>query len=177
MQVQPRRSLIVRPGASRSRYHGFPLGVSLTDRQRSRPYTALDYAAGAPLLPGRAETDGWDSMPDDSTTVGSLRAAMRQFVAARDWEGFHSPKNLAMSIAIEAAELMEHFQWYTPEESAARLQEPHIRAAVADEIADVLLYCLSLANATGIDLADAVVAKLDRNEGRFPVESVRGRLG
>lgn len=116
-------------------------------------------------------------MPDDVTTVGALREAMRSFVEARDWRSFHTPKNLAMSIAIEAAELMEHFQWYSIEESAARLADPAERAAVGEEIADVLLYCLSFANATGIDLSDAILAKTARNEGRFPVDRVRGRLG
>jgi dCTP diphosphatase len=116
-------------------------------------------------------------MLDDTTTVGALREAMRHFVAARDWQQYHTPKNLSMSIAIEAAELMEHFQWYSPDECADRLQHAGVRAAVADELADVLLYCLSLANALDIDVSTAVLAKTARNEERFPVERVRGRLG
>lgn len=115
---------------------------------------------------------------DGATTVGDLRAAVAAFVAERDWEQYHTPKNLAMSIAIEAAEIMEHFQWYGLEESAARLaQDDAERAEVADELADVLIYCLSFANATGIDLSAAVLAKLERNQGRFPAARVRGRLG
>jgi NTP pyrophosphatase (non-canonical NTP hydrolase) len=82
-----------------------------------------------------------------------------------------------MSIAIEAAEIMEHFQWYTPEEATARMADPQIHAEVADELADVLIYCLSLANSAGIGVSDAVLRKLARNETRFPVEVVRGRLG
>jgi NTP pyrophosphatase (non-canonical NTP hydrolase) len=115
---------------------------------------------------------------DDAITVGALRAAVAAFVAERDWEQFHTPKNLAMSIAIEAAEIMEHFQWYGLEESALRLaQNDAERAGVADELADVLIYCLSFANAAGIDLSAAVLAKLDRNQERFPTAHVRGRLG
>jgi NTP pyrophosphatase (non-canonical NTP hydrolase) len=124
--------------------------------------------------PSRA---GTGERADDATTVGGLRAAVAAFVAERDWEQFHTPKNLAMSIAIEAAEIMEHFQWYGLDESAARLaQDPAERTAVADELADVVIYCLSLANAAGIDVSAAVLAKLDRNQERFPAERVRGRL-
>lgn len=114
---------------------------------------------------------------DDTTTVGTLRAAVDAFVAERDWYVYHTPKNLAMSIAIEAAEIMEHFQWHDAAASADRLNDPEVRAEVADELADVLIYCLSFANTTGIDVSQAILAKLERNQGRFPVERVRGRLG
>ena len=114
---------------------------------------------------------------DDLITVGDLKNATRRFVDAREWNGFHSPKNLAMSIAIEAAEIMEHFQWFSVEESRARLEDADERAAVADELADVLIYMFSFANSADIDLSDAVLKKLDRNETRFPIERVRGRLG
>ncbi len=112
---------------------------------------------------------------DEQVTVGALRVAVDTFVGARDWYQFHTPKNLAMSIAIEAAEIMEHFQWLTVEESSALMRDPKQRAEVADELADVLIYCLSLANSTGIDISEAIQAKLARNEKRFPVEEVRGR--
>lgn len=114
---------------------------------------------------------------DDTTTVGALRSAVDKFVSERDWYVFHTPKNLAMSIAIEAAEIMEHFQWHDADASVDRLNDPEVRAEVADELADVLIYCLSFANTTGIDVSQAVLAKLERNQGRFPVERVRGRLG
>lgn len=117
------------------------------------------------------------SAVDDLTTVGDLRIAVHDFVERRDWYQFHTPKNLAMSVAIEAAEIMEHFQWLTPDESAAAMTDPDIRYAVGDELADVVIYCLSFANSTGIDIASAVMAKLERNELRFPAERVRGRLG
>lgn len=114
---------------------------------------------------------------DDQTTVGALRTAVHQFMDARDWHQYHSPKNLSMSIAIEAAEIMEHFQWYTTAQSVALVQDAAKRAEVADELADVLIYCLSFANNAGIDVSDAIMRKLTRNETRFPVERVRGNLG
>lgn len=116
-------------------------------------------------------------MSDEETTVAELRRAMAAFVDRRDWQQYHTPKNLAMSIAIESAELMEHFQWYSAEEAAARLTEPSVRAAITEELADILMYCLSFANVTAIDMAEAIRAKMARNELRFPVERVRGKLG
>jgi dCTP diphosphatase len=83
---------------------------------------------------------GRNMLTDTNTTIGELRQAVEQFVAARQWERYHTPKNLAMSIAIEAAELMEHFQWSTDEEGARLLQDPAAHAEVADELADVVLY-------------------------------------
>ncbi len=112
---------------------------------------------------------------DEQTTFAELRAAVARFVAARAWQNFHTPKHLAMSIAIEAAEIMEHFQWLSVEESTALLQDTTKRAEVADELADVLIYCLSFANHAGIDISQAIRAKLDRNETRFPVAEVKGR--
>ncbi|MBT3602443.1 MAG: nucleotide pyrophosphohydrolase [Candidatus Latescibacteria bacterium] len=108
-------------------------------------------------------------MADQETTVDDLREAVKKFVSARNWEGFHNPKNLAMSIAIEAAEIMEHFQWGTIEEGKALMTGDEARAEVADELADVMIYCLSFANATGIDVSEAILKKLARNEGRFPI--------
>ncbi len=113
---------------------------------------------------------------DTQTTVGSLRQAVAAFVDARDWQPFHSPKNLSMSIAIEAAELMEHFQWLTTKESRDAVQEPGERAAVADELADIVIYCLSLSNALDLDISSAVMGKLQTNEHRYPADEFRGRF-
>ncbi|MBL9123439.1 MAG: nucleotide pyrophosphohydrolase, partial [Planctomycetaceae bacterium] len=88
---------------------------------------------------------------DDRATVAELRALVRQFVDERDWQQFHTPKNLAMSLAIEAAELMEHFQWLTPDEVQRAAAEPATRTAVGEELADVLCYALALANTLGLD--------------------------
>jgi NTP pyrophosphatase (non-canonical NTP hydrolase) len=100
---------------------------------------------------------------------------VQAFVDERDWRQFHTPKNLAMSLAIEAAELMEHFQWLTVDESIARGRDPSRRGDIADEIADVGCYLLSLANALDIDLSEAIVSKLERNAVKYPVEEFRGR--
>jgi NTP pyrophosphatase (non-canonical NTP hydrolase) len=113
---------------------------------------------------------------DTQTTVGALRQAVAGFVNARDWQPFHGPKNLTMSIAIEAAELMEHFQWLTTEQARDAVSEPAERAAVADELADILIYCLSLSNALDLDISSAVLGKLQTNEHRYPVDQFRGRF-
>jgi dCTP diphosphatase len=114
-------------------------------------------------------------MTDDSTTLADLKRRMAAFVAVRDWQKFHRPKNLAMSMAIEAAELMEHFQWLTPEEADAALADPATREQVADELSDVLAFLLSLANCAGLDLAAAFEAKMLKNEQKYPPELVRGQ--
>lgn len=114
---------------------------------------------------------------DQQTTVAALRTDVANFVAARQWEQYHTPKNLAMSIAIEAAEIMEHFQWCTLDEAITMMEDDVRRAEVADELADVIIYCLSFANSAGIDVSAAVKAKLERNETRFPAEQVRKKLG
>jgi dCTP diphosphatase len=113
---------------------------------------------------------------DAQTTVGALRRAVASFVDARDWQPFHSPKNLSMSIAIEAAELMERFQWLTTEEAQAAGEDPAEQAAVADELADIVIYCLSLSNALDLDISSAVLGKLQTNEHRYPADEFRGRF-
>jgi dCTP diphosphatase len=113
---------------------------------------------------------------DAETTVGALREAVAAFVDARDWHAYHGPKNLSMSIAIEAAELMERFQWLTTEEAQATVEDPAERAAVADELADIVIYCLSLGNALDLDVSAAVLEKLQTNEHRYPADEFRGRF-
>ena len=116
-------------------------------------------------------------MPDAETTVARLRDLVEDFVARRDWHPFHTPKNLSMSLAIEAAELMEHFQWLTAEQSRAVTGQPDKLAEVCEELADVLCYALALANELGIDLSSAIQAKLAKNERKYPAEEYRGRFG
>jgi len=116
-------------------------------------------------------------MPDRETTVARLRELVEDFVARRDWHQFHTPKNLAMSLAIEAAELMEHFQWLTAEQSCAVVGEPKKLAEVSEELADVLCYALAMANELGIDLSAAIQAKLAKNEQKYPADQYRGRFG
>ena len=108
---------------------------------------------------------------DHETTLQDLKSAVKKFIVDRNWESFHNPKNVAMSIAIEAAEIMEHFQWISIPEGCEKMQDPESRAEVADELALVMIYCLSFANETGIDVSEAIKLKLDRNELRFPAEN------
>jgi NTP pyrophosphatase (non-canonical NTP hydrolase) len=115
------------------------------------------------------------AMPDSTTTVATLREAMARFVAERDWEQFHSPKNLAMALAAEAAELMEHFLWIDNDASRALIRDPRQRAPIADEIADVAGVVFALCNALGLDLSDVVADKMARNVLKYPVEKCRGR--
>jgi dCTP diphosphatase len=114
-------------------------------------------------------------MSDADETVDQLRRAVQAFVDERDWRQFHTPKNLAMSLAIEAAELMEHFQWLSIEESTARGRDRASREEIADEIADVCCYLLSLVNVLELDLSAAVRSKLVKNAAKYPVETSRGR--
>lgn len=106
---------------------------------------------------------------DTQTTISQLREAIGGFVSERSWQRYHSPKNLALSIAIEAAELVERFQWCSAEESVALVKDAQVCALVADELADVTIYCLALANQADIDLSAAILSKLERNVDRFPV--------
>jgi dCTP diphosphatase len=114
---------------------------------------------------------------DADTPLAELRNAVRQFVAARAWEKFHTPKNLAMSVVIEAAELMEHVQWLEPREAWLIANDPGKKQAVAEEIADVFSYLLALCNVLDLDLTQATLAKLRKNEAKYPVEQFRGRSG
>lgn len=113
---------------------------------------------------------------DAATTVADLRQLMRAFVAERDWEQFHTPKNLAMSLAIEAAEVMECFQWVDTAESQRRGADPAHREPIAEELADVLCYLLSLANALDLDLSAAMRRKLVKNAVKYPAGEFRGRF-
>lgn len=102
---------------------------------------------------------------------------VRRFVDDRDWKQFHSPKNLSMALSIEAAELMEHFQWLTVEKSRTVREDPERLQAVKEELADVVCYALALANELDIDLTDAMRSKMRKNEEKYPIESYRGRYG
>lgn len=105
-------------------------------------------------------------------TLDDLKLALRDFARARDWEPFHTPKNLAMALIVETAELVEHFQWLTPEQSlqldAAKREE------VRQELADNLIYLTRLADILGIDLLDAAFAKIAINAAKYPADKARG---
>ena len=103
----------------------------------------------------------------------ALRDMLRKFVAERDWDKFHSPKNLAMALSVEASELLEHFQWLTEEQS--RRLAPEKLAQVRDEMADVLVYLVRLADKLDVDLLDAAAKKIEKNALKYPADKVRGK--
>ena len=114
-------------------------------------------------------------MADQTTVVAMLRDAMAQFVAEREWQPFHSPKNLAMALSVEAAELMEHFLWIDNDASRAEMRDPIKKEMAADEIADVACLVFALCNALDLDLSDTVQRKMAKNVLKYPVEKCRGR--
>jgi len=105
-------------------------------------------------------------------TMHELTLALRQFASDRDWEQFHAPKNLAMALMVEAGELAEHFQWLTPAQSETLSSTQ--QAEVADELADVFLYLLRLADRLDVNLVVAARAKMIKNAQKYPAEQVRG---
>jgi len=107
--------------------------------------------------------------------LADLTAKILAFRDARDWQQFHRPNQLATAISIEAAELQEHFLWKSPEQIQAHLDDPKKFAALSEEVADVLIYGLLLANELGIDPAQAITEKLAKNDAKYTVEKARGR--
>ena len=107
--------------------------------------------------------------------IPSLTTRIRTFAQARDWGQFHTPKNLAMALSVEVAELTEHFQWLTTDEARALKDNPEAKAELESEVADIAIYLLRLADVLEIDVASAIRAKMEENEKRFPVHRARGR--
>lgn len=114
---------------------------------------------------------------DNTTTLEDLKNVVAEFVAERDWQQFHSPKNISMAMAIEAAELMEHFQWISMQASREIVSEPDKVQAVSEEISDVLCYLLAISNELGIDLASSLQNKMIKNRLKYPAEEYQGRYG
>jgi len=110
--------------------------------------------------------------PPAPDVLADLRLKLRRFATERDWDQFHSPKNLAMALSVEAAELLEHFQWLSDAESSAL--SPETRSKVAEELADVLLYLIRLADKLNVDLAIAASEKLKINAAKYPADKARG---
>ena len=106
--------------------------------------------------------------------IEALQTALREFAREREWEQFHSPKNLAAALSVEAAELLEHFQWLT--EAQSRDLPGDKREQVAEELADVLIYALQLSDKLGIDPVDAAWRKMEANDRKYPVERAKGRI-
>jgi NTP pyrophosphatase (non-canonical NTP hydrolase) len=109
-----------------------------------------------------------------SDEIHSLLLELRKFAQERDWDQFHSPKNLASALSVEAAELLEHFQWLTEEQS--RVLSNDKKAAVSQELADVFLYLLNLSDKLGIDLILAAKRKIEINAAKYPVERAKGSM-
>ncbi len=113
-------------------------------------------------------------MNDADTCLQEIKDRVLAFAKEREWEQFHSPKNLSMAISAEAAELMEHFLWQSPEQSHTDVEAANLRAKVEEELADVLIFAIEFANVTGIDIAAIIEAKMKRNAEKYPVEKARG---
>lgn len=107
-------------------------------------------------------------MNPPNSSIRDMQAQVAEFVADRHWQRYHTPKNLAMALAVEAAELMEHFQWLSPEESVVVREDEARKEAVGEEICDVLAYALSLAEALRLDLAAAFEKKMRKNAIKYP---------
>ncbi|MDD5099076.1 MAG: nucleotide pyrophosphohydrolase [Candidatus Colwellbacteria bacterium] len=114
-------------------------------------------------------------MKDYDITLQEIKSRIKQFIKERDWEQFHSPKNISMSIAIEAAELMEHFQWLTIEQSKQLLKNKKKREEIEDELADIAIYIIDFCNLFNIDIGKSIVRKLDKSAKKYPVYLVKGK--
>lgn len=112
----------------------------------------------------------------NSITIQQLKRDIEKFVKERNWEQFHSPKNLSMSLSIEAAELMEHFQWTNTVDEAVRvLKDKRKRSEVEDEVADIAIYLIDFCNLHNVDLEKAIVKKMQKNVKKYPVKMVKGK--
>jgi len=112
---------------------------------------------------------------DSDTTVEELKERIRKFILERDWEKYHNPKDLAEAICIEAGELLEIFQWTSTQESSSWKNVPSKSKRIREELADVFIYCLSMANVMGIDVTETVTSKIKRNEEKYPIEKFYGK--
>lgn len=111
---------------------------------------------------------------DQSITLAALKKRVKKFVDDRDWAKYHNPKDVAVSITIEAAELIEIFQWVKDSEQDKITRDSAKMQKLKDELADVMIYCVSLANVLDIDIGQAVLQKIAKNEGKYPVNRIKG---
>lgn len=112
---------------------------------------------------------------DAEFSLQELKDQIKSFAVERDWEQFHTPKNLSMAIAAEAAELMEHFLWMGSGESSKLMRDESKRKLIAEEVADVLIFCLEFANIAQMDVATIIQEKMQSNALKYPVEKAKGR--
>ncbi len=115
-------------------------------------------------------------MSDERTTIGELRFLIDSFVDERDWQQFHSPKNLSMSISIESSELMELFQWLSLEEAKEVMKAGETRENAIDEIADIIIYAIAFCNRNNIDISNAIKQKMEKNIKKYPVDKFKGHF-
>ena len=115
-------------------------------------------------------------MSDKATIIEELKTLIESFVDERDWKQFHSPKNLSMSISIEASELMELFQWLSLDEAKEVMKEGELREHAIDEIADVMIYALAFCQRNNIDVSYAIKQKMEKNMKKYPVEKFKGNF-
>ena len=106
--------------------------------------------------------------------IHGIQEELKEFAEAREWGRFHSPKNLAIALAVEASELLEHFQWLTDDESRTLADRPEDHAAVVEELADVMIYLIQLAGQLNVNLEQAVADKMRKNAEKYPVDLARG---
>ena len=111
---------------------------------------------------------------DNKTSISKLRQLAQDFVDERDWNKYHNPKDLAISIAIEAAELMELFQWMGQIEMEKMAEDDDNLLRIREELAEVVILCLNMCNTLGIDLSQAIVEKIEKNKAKYPAELVKG---
>jgi len=117
-----------------------------------------------------------NNLPSDKTTaIEDLKNLLRSFRDARNWKQFHTPKNLSNAISIEASELMEHFLWKTDADIDELLKDPLVQSEIEEELADILCFCLNLANVLNVDIAQAVTDKIKKNDKKYPVEKAKGQ--
>lgn len=116
-----------------------------------------------------------NELSDTTATIALLKKRIQKFVEDREWGKYHNSKDLAISIAVEASELLELFQWVREKDIEALLKDASKFTMLEDELADIIILCLNLANVTGIDVSTAVINKIEKNEAKYPVELVKGK--
>jgi NTP pyrophosphatase (non-canonical NTP hydrolase) len=113
-------------------------------------------------------------MLDQKVTVSELKERVDGFISEREWNKYHKPKDLSISIVLESSELLEHFQWLTDDEIETMLKDSQKLQQIESELADIVIYCLSLTNTLHADLSDIILRKLREDEKKYPSEKVKG---
>ncbi len=114
------------------------------------------------------------TMSDNVTTTGELKQLVQEFVDERDWGKYHNAKDIAIAISVEAGELLELFEWVRENDIPSLLEQPGKRQSISEELADVFMLCLNLSSVMGLDVAQAIARKLEKNRAKYPAHLVRG---